>query len=187
RTPSRSSHTSGRPIGGVWVVVESSGSCPLIALSRRLASSTVAPKIDTESSDEPKATSPLRLTRPELGFTPTTPPKAAGWRTEPPVSDPSATRTAPLATSAAEPPDDPPGTRVASNGWRTRPKAECSVEEPMANSSMLVLHATMAPAARSRSITVALQGDMYPSSMRDAQVVGRSVVRMLSLTATAYP
>ena len=39
------------------------------------------------------------------------PQKLAGCRTEPPVSDPSATGTTPAATSAADPPLEPPGTR----------------------------------------------------------------------------
>ena len=38
------------------------------------------------------------------------PQQCAGMRSEPPVSDPSATATAPLATAAAEPDDEPPGT-----------------------------------------------------------------------------
>ena len=87
---------------------------------------------------------------------PTTPQKLAGWRTEPPVSEPSAAGTTPAATSAAEPPEEPPGTRSGSIGFFTRPNAECSVDEPIANSSMLVLAAIIAPAARSRLTAVAL-------------------------------
>src|SRR5437867_927864 len=68
---------------------------------------------------------------------PTIPQNEAGWRTEPPVSDPSPAGTAPAATSAAEPPDEPPGTRVLSKGWTARPYAECSVEDPIPNSSQL--------------------------------------------------
>ena len=44
---------------------------------------------------------------------------------------------------------------VGSCGLRVGPKAEFSVEEPMANSSRLVLPITIAPAARRRSTTVA--------------------------------
>ncbi len=47
---------------------------------------------------------------------PVTPQKAAGWRIEPPVSLPSASAQKPAATAAAEPPEDPPGTRVTSHG-----------------------------------------------------------------------
>ncbi len=90
---------------------------------------------------------------------PTTPHSDAGWRTEPPVSDPSAAGTAPAATSAAEPPDDPPGTRVRSNGWSERPYAECSVDEPIPNSSQLLLPAIKAPAALSFVTAVASYGE----------------------------
>ena len=90
---------------------------------------------------------------------PTMPQNEAGWRTEPPVSEPSAAGTAPAATRAADPPDDPPGTRVLSVGWRVRPYAECSVDEPIANSSQLVLPAIRAPAALSFTTAVASNGD----------------------------
>ncbi len=49
----------------------------------------------------------------------------------------------------------PPGTRVRSQGLWEGKKAECSVEEPMANSSMLVLPSMTMPAAFSRWTTVA--------------------------------
>ena len=42
------------------------------------------------------------------------------------------------ATAAAEPPDDPPGTRVVSCGFFVILNAEFSVDDPMANSSMFV-------------------------------------------------
>src|SRR6266542_4820093 len=96
--------------------------------------------------------------RPYVGFNPITPHSAAGCRTEPPVSEPNATGTIPAATAAAEPPDEPPGTREMSQGFRTGPNAEFSFEEPMAISSQLVLPITMAPAVSKRSITVALYG-----------------------------
>ena len=86
---------------------------------------------------------------------PTTPHRAAGWRIEPPVSEPRASGANPAATAAADPPDDPPGTRPVSCGLRVGPKAEVSVEEPMANSSMLVFPTITAPARRRRVTTVA--------------------------------
>ena len=64
----------------------------------------------------------------------------------------------PAATAAAEPPDDPPGTRSRSHGFATGPNAEFSLEEPIANSSMLVLPSIGAPADASRSTTVAVYG-----------------------------
>ncbi len=71
------------------------------------------------------------------------------------MSEPRASGTNPAATAAADPPDEPPGTRPRSRGFRVGPTAEFSVDEPMANSSMLVLPTTTAPAARRRSTTVA--------------------------------
>ena len=49
------------------------------------------------------------------------PHNAAGWRTEPPVSVPSAHQPSPAATAAAEPPEEPPGTRSVSQGLRVGP------------------------------------------------------------------
>src|SRR5947199_8557458 len=109
-----------------------------------------------------------------------TPQNAAGWRTEPPVSEPSAAGTMRAATAAAEPPEEPPATRSRSHGLRVGPKAECSVEEPIANSSRLVLPTTDAPHARRRTTAVASNGDTKLARMRDAHVVGMPVVTMLS-------
>ena len=61
----------------------------------------------------------------------------------------------PAATAAAEPPLLPPGTLPACRGLHVGPKAEFSVELPMANSSMLVLPTATAPAWRSDVTTVA--------------------------------
>jgi hypothetical protein len=83
------------------------------------------------------------------------PQSAAGWRTDPPVSEPSAAGTTRAATAAADPPEEPPGTRSVSQGLSTGPKAEFSFEEPMANSSQLVLPTRTAPAALNFSMTVA--------------------------------
>ena len=79
----------------------------------------------------------------------------AGWRMEPPVSVPIPSVACPAATAAADPPLEPPGTRLGSHGLQVGPKPEFSVEDPMANSSMLVLPRTTTPARRSRVTTVA--------------------------------
>ena len=68
---------------------------------------------------------------------------------------PSAHGASPAATAAALPPLEPPGTRERSHGLRTGPKAEFSLDEPIANSSWLVLPSSGAPAAASRCTTVA--------------------------------
>ena len=110
------------------------------------------------SSDEAKAIIPYRETAPYVGFRPTIPHKAAGWRMEPPVSVPIATGASPAATAAAEPPELPPGTRSWSHGLRTSPYAEFSFDEPIANSSMLVLASVAAPAASRRATAVDVYG-----------------------------
>ena len=97
---------------------------------------------------------------------PVVPVKAAGWRIEPPVSVPVAAGTSRAATAAAEPPDEPPGTRLGSHGLCTGRYAEFSLAEPIANSSQLSLPSVMAPApggppatpAPSRATTVASNG-----------------------------
>ena len=56
--------------------------------------------------------------------------------------------TRPAATAAAEPPELPPGMALTSHGFFTAPKAEFSLDEPMANSSILVLPSITRPAWR---------------------------------------
>ena len=53
---------------------------------------------------------------------PEIPQKAAGCRTDPPVSEPVAKGTRSAATAAAEPPDEPPGTCSRFHGFFTGPK-----------------------------------------------------------------
>ncbi|MNC44227.1 hypothetical protein D3C75_931270 [compost metagenome] len=90
---------------------------------------------------------------------PTVPVKAAGWRIEPPVSEAVAARHRSEATAEAEPPDEPPGVSSASEllafqGFFTGPKAEVSLAEPMANSSMLSLPSMTAPSRHRLAVTV---------------------------------
>ncbi len=77
---------------------------------------------------------------------PTTPHKAAGCRMLPPVSEPIANGTCPLATDAAAPPLLPPGTLLRFQGLYVGWKAEVSHEDPMANSSIFPLPRLIAPA-----------------------------------------
>ena len=60
-------------------------------------------------------------TRPCVGRTPEMPQNAAGSRTEPPVSEPSAANAARAATDAPEPEDEPPVMRSGSQGLRQWP------------------------------------------------------------------
>src|SRR5205814_8668089 len=100
------------------------------------------------------------------------PTNAAGCRMEPPVSEPSAPKPSSAATAAAAPPLDPPGTRDRSHGLCVDFRAEFSVDEPIANSSRLVLPNGIAPAARNFWITVASYGARYPFKIFDAHVHG---------------
>src|SRR3954451_23806067 len=124
---------------------------------------------------------------PYVGFTPTTPHSAAGWRIEPPVSDPSPSGANPAATAAADPPLDPPATRETSCGLCVTPNAEFSVEEPMANSSRLVLAIGMPPASTTCCTTVAVYGGFQPSRIFDEQVVGAPWVQRWPFSATGTP
>ena len=82
------------------------------------------------------------------------PQKPAGWRTEPPVSEPRPTSASPAATAAIGPPLEPPGTRARSQGLRVVWNEEFSVDEPIANSSVFVLPRIRRPCALQRSATV---------------------------------
>ncbi len=86
---------------------------------------------------------------------PTMPQSAAGWRMEPPVSEPSVAMASPAARAAALPPEEPPGTRSSAHGLLEVLKAEFSVEEPIANSSRLRRPQQTAPASFNLSVTVA--------------------------------
>ena len=55
------------------------------------------------------------------GFRPYTPLKWAGLRMDPPMSLPSSIGDMPMATAAAEPPEDPPVVRVTSHGLLVTP------------------------------------------------------------------
>src|SRR6478735_11902417 len=97
---------------------------------------------------------------------------AAGWRIEPPVSVPIESGASNAATAAEEPPEEPPGIRVRSHGLPVAPYAEFSVDEPIANSSMLVLPRITMSASRSLRVTVASYGGRQPSRIFEPQVVG---------------
>ena len=106
---------------------------------------------------------------------------------DPPVSEPSPAGTIAAETAAALPPEDPPGMRSGLQGLRVGPKALFSVEEPIANSSMLVRPTKTAPSLRSRAIAVASLGGRKPSRILDAHVAVLPETHMLSLTATGTP
>src|SRR5947208_1985102 len=96
------------------------------------ASRTPRVNVPTWSSDDAKAISPYRLTRPYVGFSPTTPHSDAGCLTLPPVSVPRAQTAWPAATAAAEPALEPPGTRSSDHGLCVGKNPLFSPEEPIA-------------------------------------------------------
>ena len=89
--------------------------------------------------------------------------------------------------AAAAPPELPPGTHAGSHGFRVGPSAECSHDEPMANSSMFVLPSRIAPASSSRCTAVALNGERYPSSIFDEHDVSPCTLHSTSLIARGTP
>src|SRR3569623_33651 len=130
---------------------------------------------------------PYRETRPYVGFMPSTPHRAAGWRMEPPVSVPIAPAQSEAATAAADPPDDPPGTCASDHGFRTAPRELFSFDEPIANSSMFSLPSITVPAAASRCPTVDSNGGMKPRRIFAAQVVSSPLVTKMSFSAIGTP
>src|SRR3712207_3350157 len=94
----------------------------------------------------------------------------------PPVSVPRVKWPMPAATAAADPPLDPPGTLDRSHGLRLTPHAEFSVEEPIANSSQLVLPSSTAPPDFSLAGTVPSNGGTNVFRWREPQVVGSPFV-----------
>src|ERR1700674_2288812 len=115
---------------------------------------------------------PSRLTRPNVAFSPTVLVTLAGMRMEPPVSEPSAAVHSPAATAAPDPPLDPDGTRVRSQGLRTG-----GVTLPQANSWVRVLPIRIAPALRSLPAAAeSRSGNEIPGAVVPA-VVGISRVR----------
>ena len=124
-------------------------------------------------------------------MSPTTPQNDAGWRMDPPVSVPNAAGTAAAATTAADPPELPPGTSdgpsTGLQGFRTGPHRLVSLDDPIANSSMLVLPTRMAPASHNLALTVDSYSGTNPSRIREQAVVATPSVQKMSLTATGIP
>src|SRR4051794_14240851 len=79
------------------------------------------------------------------------PVNAAGMRTDPPPSVPTASGALPAAPAPAAPPLDPPGGREGAQGVRVIPVSGPSVTPFQANSGVVVLPTITAPASRSRA------------------------------------
>src|SRR5436190_13032587 len=81
----------------------------------------------------------LLAIKPGEGRKPTTPQKAAGLRTDPPVSEPVASGTMPVASATADPPEEPAADRSGSNGLPVAPCSALRVLPPAPHSGTLVL------------------------------------------------
>ena len=90
-------------------------------------------------------------TSPGVVRRPTSPQKAAGFRTLAARSEPSANGIIPAATAAAAPPLLPPGVSRVSYGLRVGPNTGLNVCDPAPNSGALVFPITTAPACLSRA------------------------------------
>src|SRR5450432_3306051 len=99
----------------------SAASKPRAQSATRAASSQVAAKTETQSSERQAGTTPAVLSTPRLGLRPTMLLKAAGTRPEPAVSVPRVKLTWPRATARAEPELEPPVTKPGLNGLRGTP------------------------------------------------------------------
>src|SRR3954451_13720543 len=108
---------------------------------------------------------PSVLIRAYVGFRPDTPQNAAGMRIEPPVSVPSASATAPVASATAEPPLEPPGTRSGSYGLRHGGKCGLTLVMPQANSWVSVLPTTIAPASLALRTAAASAAGTWPAKI----------------------
>ncbi len=95
-------------------------------------------------------------TRPYVGFIPTMPHSAAGWRIEPPGVGTERNRSlAPRHTRRAAAAGTARDRAPTSHGLRLLLYALFSVDEPIANSSMFVLPKMIASSAFNRSTTCA--------------------------------
>ena len=123
---------------------------------------------------------------------PTVPVKDAGWRIDPPVSVAVAPSARCEATAVEEPPEDPPGTRSASlsdafQGLIQGPKRLVSLDEPIANSSLLSLPSITAPSAQRLAVTVDSYVGVKSSRMLLQAVVRTPSVQKRSLTPKGIP
>ena len=103
------------------------------------------------------------------------------------MSVPSANGTTSSAVTTADPPDDPPATRVSSAAFLVGPNAEFSVEPPCAKASKFALPMQIAPSASNFSTAVACSGALKFSSIFEAAVVGAPNAKKLSFTTNGTP
>ena len=181
RRPGSRAAASAYGWGGGGAQLASPGSVP--ARTSRSAAVSATVRVSTPSCT--RNCSPISGacdTRPRCGLRPTRPQHAAGMRSEPPPSLPCANGTMPAATAAALPPDEPPGVRVGSHGFRVR-----SVTGRIPHSGIDVVPTTIAPAARSRRTTLWSCPARTSRMSEEPQVRRSPVTARLAFTATGTP
>jgi hypothetical protein len=104
-----------------------------------------------------------------------------------PVSVQSAAGASQAATATALPPLLPQGILFFPQGFIGFLKAELSLVDPIANSSIAVFPRELIHSFNRFSIIVALYGDLKSSSIFDEQVVGTQISQKISLTAIGTP
>ena len=123
------------------------------------------------SSSQSSGAIPAILTRPRVGYTPTSALVAAGMRMEFPVSVPFPSTAMLAATAVTTPPLDPPGEKRTSYALPVRPNELLRLVSLLAKSGMLARPTMIAPAARSLATMVASFGAMssYPGRVKPSQ------------------
>ena len=130
---------------------------------------------------------PVSGVRPTVGRMPTVPQKCDGARIEPPPSVPIPAIDASAPSSAASPPDEPPGVWAPSSGCSVHPMSRLSVSKEHEHSGAFVLATTTAPAARRRATTVASPSARWPVRASDPAAVRQPATSRTSLTVSGRP
>src|SRR6202045_5329391 len=125
---------------------------------------------------------------PSVGLIPKIPVQAAGSRVEQPASVASERDDNPAAAATPAPADEPPQVSSGAQGFRVNPVSGEKPSGECANSVVVVLPITTAPAARSRATAAIsdLSGGACAIS-REPQRVGRPATAGMSLTQTGTP
>src|SRR5438552_6148238 len=118
---------------------------------------------------------------------PEIPQNAAGMRIDPPRSVPRPMGARSAASAAPVPPLEPPAVVLRFHGLRVVPKILLVVLTSWANSGVLVLPRSTAPAARSRATDTASSPGTRCSWIVDPNVVRSCAVWMTSLTTNGTP
>ena len=161
--------------------------CPVATASSRPQSAALRARKPAQSRLGASGITPSIGSMPCVGFSPVTPQHAAGSRTEPPVSEPSAANACRAATAAPLPLEEPPVTCAAFQGLGRAPRCALSPTGLSANSAMCSAPSVTAPAASSRAISVAVRAGRCPARMRLPHSIGAPARANMSLCASGTP